>query len=171
VQPIRNERPSQVVIKAFCSVRKEPVYLVQYDKFAQQYQLIGGRPEGPETPLQTMQRELREELPLNALRPDLDYQLQVVAEDLTVAQLSRTFGAFTQYRFWIFTAEFERPLVLGEKDRWVTEEELFVGRLDDGSRMPWNDHLARVANALPRGLGSLPFSFSKPVRSRVRQEV
>lgn len=164
-EPIRYERPSQIVIKAFCSVRKQPVYLTQYDRFAQQYQLIGGRAEGNENPTETMQRELAEELPLNVLRPGVDYELDVIAQDLVVTQLSPTLGAFTEYRFSIFTAQFAQPLILGEHDRWVTEEELFLGTLADGSRMPWNDHVARVANSLPRGLDSLPFSFSTAVKS------
>jgi 8-oxo-dGTP pyrophosphatase MutT (NUDIX family) len=166
VQPIRFESPSQVVIKAYCSLRRKPVYLVQYDRFAQQYQLIGGRSRDGETPIATIEREIGEELSGNDLRPGRDYRLEFIERNLVVTQLSRTVGAFTQYHFSIFKAQFERPIKLGDGDRWVTEEELFLGKLDDGSRMPWNDHLARVANALPRGLDSLPYSFSQPIQSR-----
>jgi 8-oxo-dGTP pyrophosphatase MutT (NUDIX family) len=163
--PIRIEYPSQVVIKAFDQARGVPVYLMQYDRFARQFQLIGGRRRGDETPRQTMDRELVEELAESHLVPGVDYELTPLREDIVVRELSRTVGAYSEYHFSLFFAEFNRPLTLTADDRWVTEAELFSGQLEDGARAPFNSHLARVVSSLDNGLAGLRLSLRDPVGS------
>jgi hypothetical protein len=161
-QPIRIEYPGQIVIKAWSATRKTSVYLMQYDRFAQQYQFLGGKRRGHETAIEAMDRAMRTKLPANALVRDVDYELQPVREEVVTRGLSRTVGAFTEYHFSIFSIVFTRPLVLGEDDRWVTEGEMFSGRLAEASAKRWS-RLARVVNLLEKGLAEIPFSFSEPV--------
>ena len=164
LEPIRTERPCQLVVKAFSRSRNTAVYLMQYDRFAQQYQLISGKPRIGESARDTIERAIRMKITPSFLVSGADYHLLLLQEEVVTRQLSPTVGAFTEYHFSIFTAAFKRPLSLGEFDRWVTEEELFFGRLEGGSETPWNYHLARIANALDKGgLAALPPSFQEPV--------
>jgi hypothetical protein len=164
LEPIRTERPSQLVVKAFSRSRNTAVYLMQYDRFAQQYQLISGKPRDGENARDTMERAIRMKITPSFLENGVDYDLWLLPREVVTRQLSPTVGAFTEYRCSLFTAAFKRPLSLGEFDRWVTEEELFSGGLQGGPETPWNYHLARIANALDKGgLAALSESFQEPV--------
>ncbi|HEY6141344.1 MAG TPA: protein kinase [Thermoanaerobaculia bacterium] len=159
LEPTRVVWPTQLIIKGYSEERSSPVYLMQYDRFAQQYQFIGGRRRKDESAIAAMHRRISEELRRSGLQPDVDYELDLVRSDVVTTQLSRTYGAFTEYHFSIFLGRFKRGLVLDEHDRWVTEEELFSGQLESDPREAWNYRAARVANAVGQGLATLPYSF------------
>jgi hypothetical protein len=165
LSPVREECVSQVVIKARIRGRRKPVYLVQYDDKAQQYQLIGGRQRLTDADaLTTMKREIEEELAQNHLAFPKDYELQELASDLQAASLSPTYGAYSRYHFTIFQAFVKRSqLALGPHDRWVTLDELLSGRVKDGRRIG-GDIILDLDQRLPGGLDGLRLSVDEVQR-------
>lgn len=162
--PIRKVFVSQAVIKARVKARvkgrRKPMYLVQYDDLARQFQFIGGRRRKSEAdPLTVMKREINEELPGNKLAYQEDYDLLELVSNLELTSLSPTFGAFSSYNFTIYQAVFRCPkLVLGHNDKWTTLSELTSGETKDGT--PISSEIARKVDVLlPGGLEGLKLSL------------
>ena len=160
--PIRDVSVSQAIIKARLRWSRQPVFLVQYDRTAQQYQMIGGRMRPADRDTDTvMRRELAEELPKSSLVKERRYELQELAVDLEHTGLSPTFGAYTKYLFTFYQVKFEGfQLDLGDNDRWVSLEEIKTGKTRDGMRIA-NDITTRLDECLPGGLVGLGLSLDK----------
>lgn len=129
--PVRNEQVAQVLIKRTNPMTGQSEFLFQYDANADQYQLIGGRRKITDETLEVaIIREIEEELVDNLQFPQ-DYKLSLVAEDLTPKPtLSPTFGALSEYHFWIFHMyDLNQTLNLHENDIWVPIDDIIRGRV------------------------------------------
>jgi hypothetical protein len=159
--PIRKEFVSQVIIKAKIRGRSKPVYLVQYDDHARQYQLIGGRKNSADKDaLAVMIREIDEELAQNHLVFKENYELRELVSNLQVNNISRSFGAYTEYHFTIYQALIKSPqLILSPNDKWVTPAELFSGHGKKGEKISGIDYIKKLDEELPGGLENLPLSL------------
>jgi 8-oxo-dGTP pyrophosphatase MutT (NUDIX family) len=160
ITSIRKVFVSQVIVKAKIKGKREPVYLVQYDAPARQFQLVGGRRRKSETdPLTVMKREIAEELSGNNLTYLEDYQLAELVSNIELTSLSPTYGAFSSYNFTIYQAVFKCPqLKLGPNDRWVTLAELTSGETKDGKCIS-SEVICKVDALLPGGLDGLKLSL------------
>jgi hypothetical protein len=160
--PIRKEVVSQVIIKAKIKACSKPVYLVQYDDQARQYQLIGGRKESiDKDTLAVMKREIDEELGQNHLVFNENYGLRELVSDLHVNKLSQSFGAYSEYHFTIYQAFIKSPqLILRPIDRWVTQKELFSGCDKKREKISGIDYIKKLDEGLPGGLENLPLSLA-----------
>lgn len=138
-EPIREQHAAVVLIKA--GVDGKPCYLHQYDARAQQYQLIGGRIEPDETPLQAAEREVIEEVgpaqaaPLASGREFVLAPIHAGNAVLQIEDVSATYGALTHYTFFAFRAEFAATPQLGAHDRWVSLDDMQRGHTHDGHRL------------------------------------
>jgi 8-oxo-dGTP pyrophosphatase MutT (NUDIX family) len=153
--PSRQTGVAQVLIKRTNPETGEAELLFQYDHNAQQYQLIGGREAEGETNLQTIVREIEEEL-TTVLRYGDDYALAcVVASYIPPLSISNTFGALTQYHFTFYhMTGLKRTLALGEGDRWIPVLEALTGTT------ALDPTLYRALDALlPNGISGLDDSF------------
>ena len=159
--PIRKETVSQVIIKAKIRGRSKPVYLVQYDDHARQYQLIGGRKNSADQDaLAVMIREIDEELAQNHLVFKENYELRELVSDLRVKNISLSFGAYTEYHFTIYQAFIKSPqLILSPNDKWVSTAELFSGHGKKGEKISGIDYIKKLDEELPGGLENLPLSL------------
>lgn len=163
----RTEKVGQVIIKRTNPTTGDPELLFQYDKNANQYQLIGGRwRESDGDILNTMVREIEEELEGNDLVYEQDYQLKLITGDFVPPSvLSPTFGALTQYHFWVYhMVGLTRPLTLQTNDQWVPISQMLGGTVIDpsGAHYPFqNMHIYYAMNeAIEGGLINLPDSWA-----------
>ncbi|PJF37804.1 MAG: hypothetical protein CUN55_20215, partial [Phototrophicales bacterium] len=123
--------------------------------------LIGGRwreSDGPNLEL-TLVREIEEELAASKLIYPEDYQIKLLAEGIEIEQvLSPTFGALTNYQFWIYHVHsIKRPLQLTEKDIWVSIEAFKHGQING---LKITQLFSTLNRALDGGLEQLPPSFA-----------
>lgn len=154
-EPSRQTGVAQVLIKRTNPETQQAELLFQYDHNARQYQLIGGRESDGETSLQTIIREIEEELTTTLNYGD-DYALTcVVASYVPPLSISSTFGALTQYHFAFYhMTGLQRALALGEGDRWITISDALAG-IDT-----LDPTLYRALDALlPNGIAGLDDSF------------
>ena len=160
LSPTRNVLVSQAIIKARVEGKREPMYLVQYDAPARQFQLIGGRQRKSDLdPLAAMRREISEELPHNKLTYPHDYELIELASALGLTRISPTFGAFSSYSFTVYQAIFKcQHLKLGPNDKWVSFSELVSGKTKDGVDTS-SEVVRKVDGLLPHGLQGLRLSL------------
>jgi 8-oxo-dGTP pyrophosphatase MutT (NUDIX family) len=133
--PVRDQ--SAVVILIRSVINGRIFVLHQFDRRANQYQLIGGRMEPGESVLDTAHRELAEELGPGQPAPltQSDYTLRTLfdgAPALTIDERSRTYGARTRYQFYVCEADFHARVQLGRHDRWIEKSELLRGLTSDG---------------------------------------
>lgn len=166
-QPSRQEKVAQVLIKRTNRQTGQPELLLQFDRNANQYQFIGGRWRDSDGPvINTMVREIEEELEGNLLIYEQTYKLAIVADDLVPnLVLSPTFGALTEYHFWIYhMLDLASPLTLQADDRWVPVKQILNGAVitEDGQTYPFqnNDIFLRIHEAIPGGLAALADSQS-----------
>lgn len=159
---IRQESIGKAVIKALINGQREPVYLVQYDDKAHQFQLIGGRKRPADGDMLTViKREIEEEMRQNHLVFAIDYQLTEIASDSQYKELSLTYGAYTEYRITTYQVFMSRPeLVLTPHDAWVTRKELLAGATRDGRRI-YEPYIADLEKQIRGGLAQLPLSFEQ----------
>lgn len=163
----RHEKVAQVIINRRSPENGEQEFLLQFDSAAGRYQLIGGRwrADDGEDLFQTAIREVREETNGALSYPD-DYQLSVLLEDVTSPPtVSPTFGALTQYRFWIYHLHgLRRLIVLQPIDRWISLTQIRQGFvLDDNNRrypIGLTDLLPHLESVAPNLLENLADSFS-----------
>lgn len=165
---IRQVELSVTPIKAKVRGKRGPLYLVQYDEKAHQFQPIGGRKRSSDSnALTVMRREIPEELAKNRLEFEKDFTLQ----ELTRFQgrvISRTYGAYTDYYMTVYQTLFKRSqLVLGPNDRWVTLGEIQEKRTKDGMRI--SSILCDIDRELPGGLMRLSLSLEKTQKRPLRQ--
>lgn len=161
-QPIRELHVSQAIVKARLRWSRQSVFLVQYDREAQQYQVIGGRMRSTDRDaIAVMRRELAEELPENLPVKERKFELKELAADLEHVGLSPTFGAYTKYMFTFFHVKFDAfELQLGENDRWVTIKEIKAGKTRDGKRIA-NEVAIKLDRELLHGLDGLGLSLER----------
>lgn len=162
-QPSRREEVAQVLIKRTNPETGGAEFLLQYDKNADQFQLIGGRHKELDGAIEvTMVREIEEELADN-LKVSDDYELVLVIDDLSPSpSLSPTFGALTEYHFWIYHMRgLKKPLSLHPNDVWVAVEDVLSGQVHwEGKLVVANPELYLMMNeALEGGLAGLEDSF------------
>jgi 8-oxo-dGTP pyrophosphatase MutT (NUDIX family) len=162
-RPSRREEVAQVLIKRTNPVSKQAEFLLQYDKNAHQFQLIGGRRKHLEEDLHTtMIREIEEEL-ADELKIAQDYQLVPIILDLSPTPiLSPTFGALTEYHFWIFhMRDLSRELSLQANDAWVSVDEVLAGKVHwQGQIVESNPEIYQLINQhIEGGLTALADSF------------
>ena len=132
-EPLRHQQVAQAVIKRSMHDNPNGTYLVQYDRGAGSYQLVGGRFRESDGNLKnTLIRELSEELGLE-LQYGRDFDLTPLAEDVSFERHSMTFGILTGY-----TTNYYHLSNLGvcipqnSENRWVSFEELCQGQTSDG---------------------------------------
>lgn len=162
--PSRREEVAQVLIKRTNPETSRAEFLLQYDKNANQFQLIGGRHKAIDGEIVvTMVREIEEEL-ADDLKVSHDYVLDLVIDDLSPApSLSPTFGALTEYHFWVYHMRgLKQALSLQENDAWVSLDEVLAGKVHwNGQVVEANPEIYLLMNqALERGLAGLEDSFS-----------
>jgi 8-oxo-dGTP pyrophosphatase MutT (NUDIX family) len=164
--PVRNEEVAQVLIKRSNPTTGQSEFLLQYDTNADQYQLIGGRRKISDKTLEaTIIREIEEEL-IDGLQLQRDYGLVLVAENLTPKPiLSPTFGALSEYHFWIFhMRDLSQALSLHKNDQWVPIDDVLHGRVvkNNGETvLSTNNAIYKLINeSIEGGLAGLEDSFS-----------
>lgn len=166
--PSRYVKVAQVLIKRINPVTQEHELLFQFDKNANQYQLIGGRwSEKDGDNLQTtMIREIEEELPRNHLPYPQAYQLENIIENLTIdGTISPTFGALTQYTFSIYHMQgLKQPLKLLPEDQWIPitmilDEVIRVNGVSYPFTSP--EIYRRIEESLPQGMLGLSSSYNR----------
>lgn len=164
--PSRYVKVAQGLIKRVNSDTGNHELLMQFDKNANQYQLIGGRwseADGEDLKV-TMIREIEEELPRNHLPYATAYQLRLLIDDLAVeGTISATFGALTHYSFWVYHMyALTQPLELMPEDLWVPIQQIHAGVVEHaGKAYPFTspEMYQRIEAALPGGLMGLSSSF------------
>jgi 8-oxo-dGTP pyrophosphatase MutT (NUDIX family) len=163
-RPSRQEEVAQVLIKRTHPDTNTAELLFQYDSNAGQYQLIGGRRKDHETIFETITREIEEEL-ADSLVHKTDYQLNLIAERIQPPPvLSPTFGALTEYSFWVYhMTDIQPPLTLDENDLWVPVEHIRAGYVMNplGEKIAFNvtDIYEAIDKSVDGGLENLPDSF------------
>jgi 8-oxo-dGTP pyrophosphatase MutT (NUDIX family) len=167
---LRQAQVAKIVIKARVRSLSAPAYLVQFDDTADQYQLIGGHRRFDDVDLETAgMREAEEEL---HLAPD-NFALRHLGT-VRYAQLSKTYGVYTAYEVGFFQLQLksQSSLALGPGDRWVTANELLLGRTEDGRSIN-NSGVAQLDADLASGLGGLRLSVeerqSQPIRDLLKR--
>ncbi len=163
--PSRHVKVAQVLIKRMNPQTGDHELLFQFDKNANQFQLIGGRwSEKDGDNLQTtIIREIEEELPLNELHYPKAYQLNLMIENLAVdGIISSTFGALTHYDFWLYhMINLNVDLVLQPEDQWIPIPMILERQVEiDGRTYPFMNPsiYSRMDQLLPNGLIGLPIS-------------
>ncbi len=160
--PIREIRVASVIIKANVHGQTEPMYLVQYDHDAHQYQLIGGRGRSTkEDPKTIATRAIDRELSSAHLIYGSDYELEELKTGLRKKEVSHTYGVYTEYDFTIFRAIIKKgQLRIRGGDKWVSEEELLANETHDGDRIA-----SGGIDQLPGGIQKLPLSIEERQQS------
>lgn len=159
--PLKCEEIAQAIIKARVQGRDEPLYLVQRDQVAKQYQLIGGhRDKRDANMMLTMQRELEEELSRTTLKYNGNYRLKLLASNINIQQISQSSGAFKEYQFSIYSVEFDMDaLELNKGDLWVTLGELMAGHTDTGEKIHV-DYITQLDEMIAGGIEDMPLSLT-----------
>jgi 8-oxo-dGTP pyrophosphatase MutT (NUDIX family) len=138
-EPLRLQALTFAIVKA---VRGEDsYYLFEWDRRAEQYQLIGGRVEHSEEPLAAARREFMEELDVKdrqklAYGPDFELEL-LTPRDAPIRWpgFSHTYGVWTEYTVWVCWAKLKvARLRLGDQNRWLSTDEVFSGMTHSGQR-------------------------------------
>lgn len=134
-------------------------FLVQCDNDTPQYQLIGGHMQSSDPDLITaMRRELEEELNQKPLTFNTDYQLVHFHSGINFAQVSPSYGAYTNYELHYYLIKIDtKSIKLGPRDRWVSLEELLKGETLDGTAIN-EKAIVELNKKLVGGLKSLPLS-------------
>ncbi len=147
--PVRNVKVAVGIIKAKLRLKRDPVYLFQFEQHASQYKLIGGRyREEDENLSETLIREVREEI---GLLHDRDFDFRELLSDVELNALSLTRGAYTHYVFNVYQIFLKNLPKLGPNDKWFTEKELKEQNMQA-------DIMEVLRKKLPGGLASLPLS-------------
>lgn len=168
--PTRYVKVAQVLIKRINPITQAHEFLFQFDKNANQYQLIGGRwseRDGDDLKT-TIIREIEEELPLNNLLYPDAYEVNTLIENLTVAgTISTTFGALTHYTFSIYhMTGLRHNLKLLPEDYWVPISMILDGVVTvDKIDYPFTgpEIYQRMDQSIDGGLRGLPVSFIESV--------
>ena len=149
----------------------ESYFLHQWDKKANQYELIGGKVRLDENHIDTARREIQEEVAKHDLVYEKDYSLKCLSEKpITRIEISRTYGALTLYEFWLYEVVFKtNNLVLTDDALWISIEEMKKGVTGSGKKIR-DPEVHRIFDAeIPGGMEKLISSveISKPKNSRL----
>jgi len=166
--PSRIVKVAQVLIKRTNPKTGQPELLFQYDANAGHYQLIGGRwsERDGDDMLKTIVREIDEELEASDIQHQRDYQLQLIAGDVSpTPTLSPTFGALSKYHFWFYhMTDLKKTLTLQEDDQWVPVQQVLGGYVinDEDEKVPFSftEIYEAMDKAVPGGLLKLSDSFA-----------
>jgi 8-oxo-dGTP pyrophosphatase MutT (NUDIX family) len=162
-QPTRHQRVAQVIIKRYNPHTGQAELLFQHDENAKRDQLIGGRmsERDHDDPLETLIREIEEELPHLGLRYGQDYHLRLLIDGYSPPpSLSPTFGAYSAYTFWVYhLVGLRRPLELGPQDRWLSLDHVLSPQFEPALEGE-DEHLFRLIDRrLEGGLAALSSSI------------
>jgi 8-oxo-dGTP pyrophosphatase MutT (NUDIX family) len=152
--PARSVRVAQAVVKTIRG--GVPLYLMQYDEHAGQFQMLGGKAESGEDDLaETLRRELAEELDLPATPGEADCILTPLEADREIVSLSPTYGLLTRYAFSFYHVGRVRFSVRTDQDTcWLSGDEIMACRAADERPIS-----ALYCDALGGRLAALPDSF------------
>lgn len=166
---IRKTDVVKAIIKARVRGTRDIVYLVQFDPYSRQYQLIGGHKRNTDEDVETaLRRELEEELYKDAIRFPPNYEMHHLAK-LSAKELSLTYGVYTAYELHYAQIVFGLPqLTLGPNDRWVTLKELISGRTQNGVGIN-ESAIGELDKRLPGGLNGLGLSLDQIQHRTIRQ--
>lgn len=167
IPPSRYVKVAQVLIKRINPENGEHELLFQFDNNAHQYQLVGGRwseADGADMSV-TMVREIEEELPLNTWNYPDSFQLEALISEMEInGTISTTFGALTNYSFWIFhLTGLKHSLSLQDGDYWVPIDMVLKGAVTDHNAtyaFASPEIYQRIHRNLPDGLYGLASSFA-----------
>lgn len=156
--PIRRIRAVAAVIKA--RQDGEDVYLMQYDQEASQFQPLGGKIEAEDTsPEAALARELAEELEMEHLRLNVDYQLVPLRDGIHERSVSSSVHVLTEYYHSFYQMRGARFVPhLNRITRWITATELQRGLTNDGMKIS-----TLIATRIEHLLAGLPYSFTDSV--------
>lgn len=134
--PARIVQAAQAVIKS----RSEQdgawgdLYLMQYDLHAGRYQSIGGKREPSDGDMMdTLRREIGEELRLGYSPGPHQCRLTPLGEGWVEQTLSATYGVLTRYTFSFYqVTDIRFPIATDDATRWLTRAEILAGRAGDG---------------------------------------
>ncbi|NOK57754.1 MAG: hypothetical protein GFH27_549287n58 [Chloroflexi bacterium AL-W] len=131
--PIRNISVAVGVI-AKRNDAGERTYLFFWDEPARRWQLIGGHFEMSDGSLKTtLLRELSEELQIPPVEESVHVLVTEVGQPFIEKWRSPTYGLLTNTIFQAYGVRFMNGLPpLHDQLRWVTEQEVFIGRTTDG---------------------------------------
>ncbi|MBP9759509.1 ATP-binding protein [Candidatus Dojkabacteria bacterium] len=113
------------VVKAKVMGYEEPLYLMRYDYEAKQFQALGGTNRKFEKNEVFIKKKLVQELILNNLISDVNFEIEEMFRNSPSLTLSKTYGIFTEYEisYYHFITNLEQ-LKLGQFDRWVSINEI-----------------------------------------------
>jgi len=153
---MRHERVSLILITT--DIDHNKYILRQWDEKAHQYQIIGGRQEDNESPLETSIREMKEELPELNLEYGTNFQLmQLLQKPAIVTGVSPTYDIDTHYTFHLFNAILHMDrLSLNSRNKWSKINDLLTCSLDRKEDVSFYNLIFR---SIPGGTDALPISI------------
>lgn len=152
---------STTILLIRADIHDEPHFLHQWDVRAEQFQLIGGRKRDKESELDTAKRELSEEIANHQLLYGRDYELTLLNEQpVEYADISRTYGALTLYKLWIYSVSFKIDQIkLSDIDRWISLSEMRNGATGKGRLIANPDRVPLIDSSFVGGFTSVPSSI------------
>jgi Predicted nucleotide-binding protein containing TIR-like domain len=138
VEPSRRQSVSFDLIKTRSDGKS--YFLFEWDRTADQYQLIGGHCTDDAGPEVTAIEELIEELDVpneHRFEAGQDFELDPHSNPAPFVwrSVSETVGALTEYRVHVYRVQLHvRRLRLAEHHRWLTVDEMLKGRTVSGRR-------------------------------------
>lgn len=168
--PGAQPRRRQQVAFTFVKTRQDgrSYFLFEWDRPAEQYQLIGGHVENGDDPETAALHEFLEEMHIaneQSLHPGRDFELLTdlswaEASPVTWVRVSPTVGALTEYELHFFRARIGvRQLRLAEHHRWLTIDEMLAGRTESGRRTGDPAMFRLLDTRLRGGLEGVPVSL------------
>jgi 8-oxo-dGTP pyrophosphatase MutT (NUDIX family) len=153
--PMRSVRAVMGVIKTVRDGRA--LYLMQYDRGAEQYQPIGGKVEADDADnVAALARELSEELRLPPLVAGKDFVALPLKERARYRTISATLNVLTEYEHSFYhLRDLRFAPSLDDDTTWLDAEEMAAGRANDGravSRLML-DNLAALLPSLGDSFG------------------
>ena len=154
--PSRIQPAAGALIKK--TLRGKAYFLHQWDGDARQFQLIGGKVRDNETPMMAVRREACEELAGDISHGEHFEIEALVPEPVVDRDISRTYGALTEYHATPFFLKFKiEKLMLGPHDKWISIDEMSAKETSVGERVAQWGMLYDAA--ISGGLAGLPNSF------------
>lgn len=179
-EPARRVKVVGGIVKSNVMGYDEPLYLMRYDYEAKQFQFLGGTNRRFEKNEVFIKKKLTQELVLNNLIADVNFEVKEIFRDSPSLTLSKTYGIFTKYQisYFHFKSILEK-LKLGQFDRWISIseiknkvtkdgyeimdlEEIYKGFIDKLIKLPLSiKSLQKYHNKLNKGLkySSPEFNF------------